>query len=233
MTIWGAVAEDSLFFGAGISLLAYCVGLYCRRKWKSPVCNPLLFSIVIVIGCLWAAGIEYDTYYKSAKYLSYLLTPATVSLAIPLYEQLSLLRRNWKAILCGILSGALSSLGSTWALAKLFALNHQEYVTLLPKSITTAIGMSVSEELGGYVTLTVAVIVVTGIFGNIIAEAACKWFHITEPIAKGVAIGSSSHAIGTAKALEMGETEGAVSGLSIVVSGLFTVVFASIFAQFL
>ena len=102
-----------------------------------------------------------------------------------------------------------------------------------PKSITTAIGMSVSEELGGYVTLTVAVIVVTGIFGNIIAEAACKWFHITEPIAKGVAIGSSSHAIGTAKALEMGETEGAVSGLSIVVSGLFTVVFASIFAQFL
>ncbi|MDD6211847.1 MAG: LrgB family protein, partial [Clostridiales bacterium] len=137
------------------------------------------------------------------------------------------------AILIGIIAGVLSSLGSILSMAFLFGLDHKQYITLLPKSITTAIGMGVSEELGGYVTLTVAVIVITGILGNIFAVQACRLFHIEEPIAKGVAIGTSAHAIGTSKAMEIGEIEGAISGLSIAVAGLLTVVGASVFAEFL
>lgn len=204
-----------------------------RRKWKFAILNPLLISIIIVIAVLLVLRMDYETYNEGAKYLSYLLTPATVCLAIPLYEQLEHLKKNVKAIAAGILSGVLSSLVSVWALSAAFGLSHEEYVTLLPKSITTAIGMGVSEELGGIVTITVAVIIVTGVLGNIIAELVCRLFRIKEPVAKGIAIGSASHAIGTAKALEMGEVEGAMSSLSIAVSGLLTVIGASIFEMFL
>ncbi len=176
---------------------------------------------------------DYDTYNEGAKYLSWLLTPATVCLAIPLYEQLELLKKNWAAVAAGIVSGVLTSLATVFVLALLFGLNHQEYVTLLPKSITTAIGMGVSEELGGYVTITVAVIVITGVLGNILGELVCRIFGIKEPIAKGLALGTSAHAIGTAKAMELGEIEGAMSSLSIAVAGVITVVGASIFANLL
>ena len=192
-----------------------------------------MISIFLVIAVLLIFDVDYERYNEGAKYLSYLLTPATVCLAIPLYEQLEQLKKNAKAIAAGILSGVLSSLVSVLALAAAFGLSHEEYVTLLPKSITTAIGMGVSEELGGIVTITVAVIIVTGVLGNIIAELVCKIFRIHEPVAKGIAIGSASHAIGTAKAMEMGEVEGAMSSLSIAVSGLLTVIGASVFAMFL
>lgn len=224
---------NSLFFGVVISILAYQAGLICRRKWRSAILNPLLISIVIVIVVLLVFHVDYETYNEGAKYLSYLLTPATVCLAIPLYEQLEHLKKNVKAIAAGILSGVLSSLVSVLALSAVFGLSHEEYVTLLPKSITTAIGMGVSEELGGIVTITVAVIIVTGVLGNIIADLVCRLFRIQEPVAKGIAIGSASHAIGTAKALEMGEVEGAMSSLSIAVSGILTVIGASVFAMFL
>lgn len=224
---------NSLFFGVVISVLAYQSGLMIRRKWKFAILNPLLISIIIVIAVLLVFHMDYETYNEGAKYLSYLLTPATVCLAIPLYEQLEHLKKNVKAIAAGILSGVLSSLISVLALSAAFGLSHKEYVTLLPKSITTAIGMGVSEELGGIVTITVAVIIVTGVLGNIIAELVCRLFRIKEPVAKGIAIGSASHAIGTAKALEMGEVEGAMSSLSIAVSGLLTVIGASVFEMFL
>ena len=224
---------DSLFFGVVVSVLAYQAGLWIKRKWKLAVFNPLLISIILVIAVLLIFDVDYERYNEGAKYLSYLLTPATVCLAIPLYEQLEQLKKNAKAIAAGILSGVLSSLVSVLALAAAFGLSHEEYVTLLPKSITTAIGMGVSEELGGIVTITVAVIIVTGVLGNIIAELVCKIFRIHEPVAKGIAIGSASHAIGTAKAMEMGEVEGAMSSLSIAVSGLLTVIGASVFAMFL
>lgn len=162
-----------------------------------------------------------------------MLTPATVCLAVPLYQKLELLKQNWKAILAGILSGVLTALVCVLAMSVMFGLSHQEYVTFLPKSITTAIGMGVSEELGGSVTLTVAVIIISGVLGNVFAPAVCRLFRIKEPIAKGIAIGSASHAIGTAKAMEMGEVEGAMSSLSIAVSGLLTVIGASIFAPFI
>lgn len=225
--------EISAFAGVTLSLLAYAFGMFLKRKTHLSIFNPLLVSIAVTIVVLVIADVDYDTYNKGAVYLSWFLTPATVCLAIPLYEQIELLKKHWKAVLTGILSGVLTSLLTVFVLSKLMSLSHEEYVTMLPKSITTAIGMGVSEELGGYVTITVAVIIVTGVLGNILAEFLCKIFRITEPIAKGLAIGSASHAIGTAKAMEMGEIEGAMSSLSIAVAGIITVVGASIFANFI
>lgn len=224
---------SSAFFGVIISIAGYALGVYLRKKFKRSFINPLLISVVFVIGVLLLLGIDYDTYNIGGQYISYLLTPATVCLAIPLYQQLHLLRKHKKAVALGIVAGVLSSLGSILALAYLFGLSHEQYVTLLPKSITTAIGIGVSAELGGIETITVAVIILTGIFGNIVAEGVFKLFRITHPVAMGLALGVSSHAIGTAKALELGDVQGAMSSLSIAVAGLLTVVFASFFAVLL
>ncbi len=223
--------QDSVFFGVFISIVTYEIGALIKRKWNVAIFNPLLISIALIIIFLILFDVDYDTYEFGAKYLSYFLTPATVALAVPLYEQIEPLKHNWKAIVAGILSGALTSAVCVLLLSVIMGLDHKQYVTLLPKSITTAIGMGLSEELGGIVTITVAVIVVTGVIGNMFAEQICKLFHITDPVAKGIAIGSSSHAMGTAKAMEMGEIEGAMSSLSIAVSGLLTVVVSLIFAQ--
>lgn len=224
---------ESVYFGVTISIVSYGIGLFLKKKLKWGILNPLLVSILFVVGFLILFDIDYDMYNQTAKYLSYLLTPATVALAIPLYQKITLLKKNGLAVFLGILSGVLSSLLSVLAMAWLFGLSHREYVTLLPKSITTAIGMGVSDELGGITTITVAVIIVTGVLGNVIGQSVCKLFKIYEPIAVGLALGTSAHAIGTAKALELGEVESAMSSLSIVVSGLITVVGASVFAMFL
>ena len=223
--------QDSVFFGVFISIVTYEIGALIKRKWNVAIFNPLLISIALIIIFLILFDVDYDTYEFGAKYLSYFLTPATVALAVPLYEQIEPLKHNWKAIVAGILSGALTSAVCVLLLSVIMGLDHKQYVTLLPKSITTAIGMGLSEELGGIVTITVAVIVVTGVIGNMFAEQICKLFHITDPVAKGIAIGSSSPAMGTSKAMEMGEIEGAMSSLSIAVSGLLTVVVSLIFAQ--
>ena len=225
--------EISAFAGVTLSLLAYAFGMFLKRKTHLSIFNPLLVSIAVTIVVLVIADVDYDTYNKGAVYLSWFLTPATVCLAIPLYEQIELLKKHWKAVLTGILSGVLTSLLTVFVLSKLMSLSHKEYVTMLPKSITTAIGMGVSEELGGYVTITVAVIVVTGVLGNIFGELICRIFRIKEPIAKGLALGSAAHAIGTAKAMEMGEIEGAMSSLSIAVAGILTVALSSFFAGFM
>ena len=220
---------DSVYFGVCISLVSYAVGVALRRKTGWGFINPLLVSIVLVIAALLVLGVDYGSYSRGAAWLSYLLTPATVCLAVPLYQQVELLKKNYRAIVCG----ALASLVTVLLLALAFGFGHEAYVTFLPKSITTAIGMGVSEELGGIVSVTVVSIIVTGVLGNIFAEKFLKLLRIEEPIAKGIAIGSSSHAIGTAKAMEMGVVEGATSGLSIVVSGILTVIGASVFALFL
>ena len=222
---------NSTTLGVVISLLAYQFGMFLKNKTRKAFVNPLLISIVLVILFLLAFDIDYESYNQSAKYLSYLLTPATVSLAIPLYQQMELLKKHGTAIVLGISAGVLTSLLSVLAMSVLFGLKHEEYVTLLPKSITSAIGMGLSEELGGYATITIAVIIVTGIFGNMIAEFVCKLFRINHPISKGLAIGTSSHAMGTTKAMELGQIEGAMSSLSIVVAGLLTVILASFFAM--
>ena len=188
--------QDSTFFCLAISLIGYELGILLRQKTKLALCNPLLISIIFVIIILKVTNIQYEVYEDGSQVLSYLLTPSTVCLAIPLYH-----------------------------------LDKKIYATLLPKSITTAIGMGISEELGGIVTITVAAIVITGIIGNMFADVICKLCGVKHPIAKGLAIGTASHAMGTAKAMEMGEIEGAMSSLSIAVSGLITVVGATIFYQ--
>lgn len=218
-----AFLENSLFFGAFVSLFAYWIGMLLRSKLKSAAVNPLLISVALVTALLAITGIDYQKYYEGAKYISYLLTPATVALAVPLYRQIELLKSNAKAIIAGIASGVVSSFLCILGMALLFGFTHQEYVTFLPKSITTAIGMGVSEELGGYPAISAAVIIITGILGNILGELVFKIFRIEEPVARGIALGSSSHAIGTAKAMELGEVEGAMSSLSIVISGVLTV----------
>lgn len=223
--------QNSATIGVVISLLAYGLGVVLKKKLKLAIFNPLLISILLVIVFLLVFGVSYDSYNQSAQYLSYLLTPATVALTIPLYKQLELLKKNLFAILIAVAAGVVSSLGSILALSMAFQLTHAQYVTLLPKSITTAIGMGISEELGGNVTISVAVIIVTGVLGNMMLEPVCKLFRITNPISKGLAAGTASHAIGTAKAMELGEVEGAMSSLAIVVSGLITVGAASVFAM--
>lgn len=219
--------------GFVLTLIAYGIGVYLKKKLNYPIFNPILIAVVVIIGFLSVFNVEYENYNNSAQYISFFLTPATVSLAIPLYRQISLLKKNFKAIIISILSGVLSSLISVWGFSKLFGFTHIEYVTLLPKSVTTAIGMGISEELGGIVSITVATIIITGIIGNMFANILFKIFHIVEPIAKGLSLGTASHAIGTSKAMELGEIEGAMSSLSIVVAGLLTVILAPIFSNFL
>ena len=227
------VVQNSTIIGIVISLLAFEIGMVLRTKFGYAVLNPLLISIILVIGFMVAFHIDYDSYVMSARYLSYLLTPATVALAVPLYQQMQLLKDNFLAVMLGVFSGVLTSLASILLLCLVFHMNHAEYITLLPKSITTAIGMSVVEELGGYTTITVATIIVTGILGNVLAEPVCHLFAIKSPKANRMALGTSAHAIGTSKAMQLGEVEGAMASLAIVVCGIMTVVGASVFANFL
>ena len=223
--------ENSVFSGVLVSLGSYGIGMWLKRKTGLSLMNPLFVAITLVICILLLFNIDYPTYKRGADVISYMLTPATICLAVPLYQQVEQLKKNYKAVLAGVTSGVLSSLVSILILAMLFHLDHATYVTFLPKSITTAIGIGVSEELGGCVAVTVVVIIVTGVIGNIFAEKFLRLIKIEEPIAKGIAIGSASHAVGTSKAMEMGAVEGSMSSLSIVVCGIMTVIGASIFAM--
>ncbi len=224
---------SSATIGVVISLIGYYIGVLLKKKFKSGILNPLLISIILVIIFLVVTKTEYQNFNASAKYLSWLLTPATVSLAIPLYTELDRLKKNIRAIAISITVGTVVSLLCILVMSMLFHLTHEQYVTFLPKSITTAIGMSVSEEMGGVVSITVAAIIVTGIFGNVAGETVFKIFRITEPVAKGLALGTSAHAIGTSKAMELGEVEGAMSSLSIVTACILTVILANVFGMFL
>ena len=161
--------ENSVFIGVMISLASYGLGMWLRKKTGLSFMNPLLISIILVIAFLLLTGVSYQTYAEGANAISFLLTPATICLAVPLYKQFNLLKKNWKAVVAGVVSGVVSSLVCILLLALLFKFDHQTYVTFLPKSITTAIGMGVTEELGGYVSLAVVVIVITGVLGNVIA----------------------------------------------------------------
>jgi predicted murein hydrolase (TIGR00659 family) len=222
--------SSSSYFGVLLSLIAYLIAVIL--KWKSgySFLNPLLVAIIITLLFVLLLKVDYAVYNSSARYLSFLLTPATICLAVPLYLRFDKLKRNAPAILIGVFSGVVTSALSIFVMAKLFRFSKEEFVTFLPKSITTAIGLSVCEELGGYASITVAAIIVTGVLGNIICEAVLKLFGISDPIAKGAAIGTASHAIGTSKAIEIGETEGAISSLSVVVAGIMTVLISSLLA---
>lgn len=220
----------SVYFGVVLTLICYEIGLVIKRKTKLSLANPLLIASILIIGVLLILDIDYEVYEAAVQPISFLLTPATVCLAIPLYRQLELLKKYPVAILGGITSGVLTTMVSIWLMSLAFGLTHEQYVTLLPKSITTAIGMGISDKMGGIVTITIVSICITGILGNVMAELWLKWMKIEEPIAKGLAIGTASHALGTTKAMEIGEIEGAMSSLSIVVTGILTVIAIQIFA---
>lgn len=218
---------NSLYFGLALSLIMYFTVDFLKKWIKTSLFNPLLISSLLIILILSLLKIEYSEYNQSAQWLHFMLTPATIVLAVPLYQQFKLLQEHALVIFLGVLSGVIASLISVYLLSVLFGLDQTMLITLLPKSITAAIAIGVAEEYQGIVTITVAAVIITGITGNVIAEPVCKFFRIKNPIAKGIAIGTSSHVVGTSKAMEMGEVEGAMSSLAIVVAGLTTVILLS------
>lgn len=221
---------NSAYFGAALTIGAFMFGRWLQKKTGFILFNPILVGLLICIAVLKIFNIDYEAYNQGGKYVSYFLNLATISLAILLYEQLEALKKNYLAILLGIFSGVLTTAVTLLIFAYIFKFSHTEYVTLLPHSITTAMGMALAEQYDGYASIAVAGIVITGITGNVIAVPVCKLFRITDPVARGIGIGTASHALGTAKALEMGEIEGAMSGLSIAVAGLMTVVIMAVFS---
>jgi len=220
----GELLGGTAFFAVVLTLGAYQVGLWLRKKWSSPLCNPLLIAVVLVMAALALLGVSNADYQAGTAPLNWLLTPATVCLALPLYEQLQTLKKDLPAILAGVVSGTLASIGSIFLMGRLFGLEGGLLVSLLPKSITTAMGIVLAEQLGGYPAVTTAAIVVTGILGSLIGEALTKLLRLKSKVAQGVAFGTASHVIGTSRASELDPLMGAVSSLSLVVAGVVTAV---------
>ena len=216
-----------------VTLGAYQIGLWCQKKWKNPLCNPILIAVLLVIGFLLLTRIPNDTYQAGTKLMSWLLTPATVCLALPLYRQVKILKKDLLAILVGVAAGTVASLGCIFLLGWAFGLDRQLLVSLLPKSITTAMGIALANQAGGIQSLTAAAIIITGILGSLMGSLLCKLFRIKHPIAQGVAFGTASHVIGTSRATELGDLQGAVSSLSLAVAGILTAVLFPIICNFL
>lgn len=205
-----------------LTLAAFRIGQFCQKKWPHPLCNPTLIAMILVVVFLLATGMDVKTYASGAKYLSWLMTPATISLAIPMYEQFQVLRKSLAAVVIGVTAGSLACLVFLLAGGIFLSLEPQIVVSFLPKSITTAIGVPLSELFGGLGALTTAAIIVTGILGNMLGSSLCKMLRITDPVAQGVAFGTSAHVIGTSRAGELSPLAGAAGSLSLVVAGLLT-----------
>lgn len=214
-----------------LTLLAYRAGAFLQQKTKSPLCNPILIGVILVLGFLGLTGMELKTYQAGASFLSWLMTPATVCLAISMYEQYQVLRKNTPVILAGVAAGAVSCLAMVLALSLLFGFDRELTVSLLPKSVTTAIGVPLSQMAGGMTPITTAAIILTGITASVLGPTLCRLFRLTDEVARGAAFGTAGHVIGTAKATEMGKLTGAVSSLSLVVAGLLTAVVLPILAN--
>lgn len=220
------IFTNNIFFGLFISLIAFEVGLIIYRKTKLPIFNPLLIAIIIVIVFLKVFNIDFDTYNQSGQFINMFLGPATIVLAVPLYKQFELLKKNFLPILLGITIGSLVGILSIISISVFLKLDTLITISLLSKSVTTPIGIEITNQLGGLAPVTVLAIILSGIVGAIVAPTVCKLFKITNPVAIGVGIGTSAHAVGTSKAFEMGETEGAMSSLSIGIAGVITVFLA-------
>lgn len=216
----------SPFFGISLSVAAFAVGIWIQKKTKLVICNPLLIAIVLVIGVLLLFRIPYDSYNEGGSIINMFLGPATSCLAVSIYTKIQLLKKNWLPILAGCTVGSLTSIGSVLLLCRLFGLDDATAWSLVPKSVTTPIAVSVSESHGGMVPVTVAAVILTGIMGAILAPYLIRLFRIKDPVTAGLSIGACSHAMGTSKAIEIGETEGAMSGLAIGICGVVTVVVA-------
>ena len=219
---------NSPVFDVLLCLIAYEIGVYINRKTKLSIFNPLLIAMIILIFFLSEFHIKYEAFNNGGQLISFFLYPATVALALPLYKKFSLFKENFLPILIGILCGAATGIICVVLLSKLFNLSNMLTESLIPKSITTPIGMAVSKQLGGIPSVTVVAIILTGILGSVIGPFLNKIFRINDKVAMGIAMGACSHAVGTAKAMEIGETEGAMSGLTMAISGIITVFLAPI-----
>ena len=219
---------ESPYFGVALSVIAFWFGEKLQRKLKTPICNPLIIAIVLIVGILLIFDIPYDTYNVGGALINMFLAPATACLAVAIYTKIDILKQYWLPILVGCTVGSAASMGSIYVMCKLFGLDHSMTVSLLPKSVTTPIAVSISEPGGGVVPITVVAVIFTGILGSICAPMLIKLFHVSDSVAAGLAIGACSHAVGTSKAIELGEIEGAMSGLAIGICGIITVLFSMI-----
>lgn len=219
-------------FGLLLAAGSYWLARAINARTGRELCNPLLFATLFCAGTLLLTGTEYQVFYDNGgEVLEFFLTPATICLAIPLYKQYALLKKNAAAVLAGCAAGVLAHMAGCVLMLALFRLESAEYISLLPKSITTAIGKGLSQELGGYPAITMVSIMLTGLFGAVAAPGLLKLFGVRDPLCQGLAIGTSSHAAGTSRAVELGEAQGAASSLAIVVTGLLTVIAAPVFAR--
>ncbi len=214
----------SPLFGIALSIFAYACGVTINRKLKSPIANPLLIAVILIILTLLVFGIPVETYQQGGDMISLFLAPATAALAISIYGQLETLKKYFLPIVTGCLAGVVTSIASIFLLCKVFGMDEILTASLLPKSVTTPIAMEISSNLGGIVPVTIAAVIVTGIMGAVLSPILIRLLKIDDSVAAGVAIGASSHAVGTTKAIELGETEGAMSGLAIGISGIITVI---------
>lgn len=217
---------QSPVFGVLLSLIAYEIGLLVNKRLKLSIFNPLLIAIAIIIFVLAKLNITYENFNSGGQLISFFLYPATVALALPMYKRFSLFKQNALPILISIISSNVFGIIFIIALCKLFNITDVLTTSLIPKSVTTPIGIAISEQLGGMQSITVVAIILTGIFGSIIGPIIYKFLKIRDKVAFGIAMGAASHAIGTAKAMEIGETEGAMSGLTMALSGISTVFIA-------
>ena len=219
---------NSPLFGILLTLVTFEIGVTISKKFKYSFLNPLLIANILIVGFLLITGISLESYNVGGDYISVMLSPATVVLAVPLYRQISKLKQFWKPILAGIFAGSLTSLACVIVVSKLVGLSNTLMLSLLPKSITIPMGSVVSAQIGGIPPVTIIAITITGITGAVAAPAVCKFCRIKHKVAQGIAIGTASHALGTTRAMELGEVQGAMSSLSIGVAGLFTAVVAPI-----
>ncbi len=222
---------SSPIFGLLISILAFEIGILINKKTKLALLNPLMLAMMIVMGVLVLLKIPLEDYKKGGDFIQMFLTPATVILAVPLYKNINSLKKDYVAIIGGVLAGSITAIVGVWLMGKAFGLSPEVLASLIPKSITTPLGIELSTQLGGIPSVTVAAIIVTGITGAVFSPVLLKLFKIEDKTAKGIAIGTSAHALGTTKAVEMGETEGAMSGLAIGLAGLVTVIAATIMSR--
>lgn len=214
---------DTPLFGMTLSIVAFIIGVYINKKTKIAALNPLLLSAVMIISFLSYFDIDYETYNKGGSIISFFIAPATVILAVPLFKNIKLLKERWLSILIGITVGSLAGLITIFLLSKFLEIDHIIMVSMFPKSTTTAISMEIANQIGGLPVLAAAFTAVAGIGGNFIGEYVLRLFKIKDKVSKGVALGTASHALGTAKAMEMGETEGALASLSIGLAGVISV----------
>ena len=219
---------SSPFFGIALSILTFWIGAKIQTQLKSVICNPLLIAILLTSVVLLAFDIPYESYNEGGAIINMFLTPATACLAVSIYTKIQILKENCIPIVVGCTVGSLASMGSVWLLCRLFGLDEAMTASLIPKSITTPIAMEVCQSHGGIVPVTVIAVIFTGILGSILAPFLIRLFRVDNPVTAGLAIGACSHAVGTSRALELGETEGAMSGLAIGVCGIITVVVSMI-----